>query len=321
MTRITTIQELISLLQDTLLAEAKIITLDIPESINQAFVIQISPDNGIESWNLMRSLLNQTKCYPVIVSSQEYPHTSEDWEQSMLSSNFFSRCFFEEEVNGRDDKAVDIQNIIARSHLFDIEQFMEEDDDYFWDQFEDEERAEMLMVQIDDIRERYGSAPTLDQLKEIVTGDGENKSLNLEKWVFEWEISHFEDEKVAIFKGKIHEREWFSTYQKHFALMLLPTGNGWETLAYLHWYGSLFLTSSGAIAFLKKWYENHQAELVCHYGTVIDLKVPQKPQTIQQAFNLAIEHSIFSNYTISGGIRDYARELMHHHHWSFHERP
>jgi Domain of unknown function (DUF4253) len=323
MTRITTIQELSLLLGNTLLAQAKVISLDIPQSDAQAFAIQIHPENGIEAWELMRSLIVQTKCYPVIVDSQEYPSTSEDWEQSMRGSNFFSRWYYEEEVNGREDQAVDIQSIIARSQLFDIDQFIEEDEDYFWDQFEDEERSEMLMGFIDKIRERYGSAPTLDQLKLIVTGDGDHESIKLEKWLFEWEISHFDHDKVAAFTGKKFQHDWFNKYQKHIALMLLPTENGWETLAYLHWYGSLFLTSGGAIAFLKKWYEQHQAELVCHYGTVIELKVPKLPRTIQEAFNFAVEHSIFSGYTVSnsGSIREYARELMHYYHWYFHERP
>jgi len=54
-----------------------------------------------------------------------------------------------------------------------------------------------------------------------------------------------------------------------------------------------------------------------------DYKVPKLPQAIQKAFNLAIEHNIFSGYTISnhGFIREYARELMKRYHWSFRKRP
>jgi len=321
MSRITTTQELTSLLENTILAEAKIISLDIPESSDRAFAIQINPDNGMEVWNLMRSLLDTTKCYPVIIEGVEFPPT--DYEDPMQNKDLFPRWWYEQEVSGREDKAVDITSIISRSKTFDVDKCIEDDDDYFWEQFEDEEREEMLMIQIDRIRERYGIAPTLDQLKLIVTGDGEHEDLNLEKWLFEWAIEHNSLEKVTAIAGEIHQGDWFNSYHKHIALILLPTEYGWETLAYIHWYGSNFISSDGAIAFLKKWHENYQAELVCHYGTVIDLKVLKLPQTIQEAFNMAIEHNTFSGYTLSnhGGLREYARELMLRYHWSFHERP
>jgi hypothetical protein len=69
--RISTLQELVPLLENTILAAAKVITIDIPESGDRAFAIQINPENGIEAWNLLRSLLDITKCYPVIVCNQE----------------------------------------------------------------------------------------------------------------------------------------------------------------------------------------------------------------------------------------------------------
>jgi hypothetical protein len=320
--RITTVQELLPLLENTILSGTKVITIDIPEYCDRAFAIKISSDNGMEAWNLMRSMLDITKCYPVIVASTEYPTTSEDWEQSMLNSDFFTRWSYKGEVNGM-DRSVDIKSIISHSKIFDVDKCIEEDDDYFWEQFEDEERAESLGREITCIKERYGIAPTLDQLQLIVTGDGEHEAINLERWLFEWEVEHNPLDKVVAFTDKIHQGNWFNSYHKHIALMLLPTEYGWETLAYMHWYGSGFISSGGAIAFLKRWYENYQAELICHYGTVIDLKVPKLPETIQEAFNLAIEHNTFSSYTVSnhGFIREYARELMHRYHWSFHERP
>jgi hypothetical protein len=322
--RISTLQELVPLLENTILADAKVITIDIPESGDRAFAIQINPENGIEAWNLLRSLLDITKCYPVIIEGVEFPPT--DYEDRMQNKDLFPRWWYEQEVNGREDKAVDIKSIISRSKTFDVDKCIEDDDDYFWEQFEDEERAEFLMGEITCIKERYGIAPTLDQLQLIVTGDGEHEALNLEKWLFEWEIDHNPLDQVVALTDKIRQGDWFDHFPKHsrhIALLLLPTEYGWETLAYLHWYGSGSITSGGAIAFLKRWYENYQAELICHWGTIIDLKVPKLPQTIQEAFNLAIEHNTFSSYTVSnhGFIREYARELMLRYHWSFHERP
>jgi hypothetical protein len=320
-TRITTVQELLPLLENTILADTKVITIDIPEYCDRAFAIKITSDNGMDAWNLMRSMLDITKCYPVIIEGVEFPPT--DYEDPMQNKDLFPRWWYEQEVNGREDKAVDIKSIISRSKTFDVDKCIEDDDDYFWEQFEDEERAETLMGEINEIKQRYGIAPTLDQLQLIVTGDGEHEAINLERWLFEWEIEHNPLDRVVALTDEVHQGDWFDGYQKHLALILLPTEYGWETLAYLHWYGSGSITSGGAIAFLKRWYEKYQAELVCHYGTVIDLKVPKLPQTIQEAFNLAIEQNTFSGYTLSnhGGLREYARELMHRYHWSFHERP
>jgi len=248
--RINTTQELIPLLQNTLLAEAKVISLDIPESSDRAFAIQINSENGMEAWNLMRSLLDITKCYPVIVEGIEFPPT--DCEDTMRNGDFFSRWWYEQEVEGMEDQTVGIESVISRSKIFDLDKCIEEDDYYFWEQFEDEEREEMLMIQIDRIRERYGIAPTLDQLKLIVTGDGEHEDLNLEKWLFEWAIEHNSLEKVTAIAGEIHQGDWFNSYHKHIALILLPTEYGWETLAYIHWYGSNFISSDGAIAFFEE---------------------------------------------------------------------
>jgi hypothetical protein len=254
MSRITTIQELTPLLDNTLLADAKVIALDIPDSSDRAFAIQINSDNGIEAWELMKSLLDQTKCYPVIVQGIEFPPMSEDCEDGMRNRDFFSRWWYQQEVNGMEDRTVDIQSIISRSKIFDVDKCIEEDDDYFWEQFEDEERAEFLMGNIDEIRERYGNAPTLDQLQLIVTGDGEHEAINLERWLFNWEIDHNPLDQVVAFTGEIHQGDWFDHFSKHsryIALLLLPTEYGWETLAYLHWYGSGSISSGGAIAFLK----------------------------------------------------------------------
>lgn len=74
-TRLTTVPEILQLLENTILAEAKVITIDIPEYSDRAFAIKISSDNGMEAWNLMRSMLDITKCYPVIIEGVEFPPT------------------------------------------------------------------------------------------------------------------------------------------------------------------------------------------------------------------------------------------------------
>lgn len=64
MTRIDTINEIVVLLENTLLAGSQVIELEIPESADRALAIEINPENGIAAWKLMRSLLDRTQRHP-----------------------------------------------------------------------------------------------------------------------------------------------------------------------------------------------------------------------------------------------------------------
>ncbi len=91
----------------------------------------------------------------------------------------------------------------------------------------------------------------------------------------------------------------------------------------MHWYGSSGSGSDGAIAFLKRWHDKYQAELVCHFGTVLNLNVGKLPQTPMEAFNLMVEQYTLSDYAMrhNFNMREYARYLMKVDYWYFHDRP
>jgi hypothetical protein len=323
MPRIDTIIEIVGLLENTLLAGSKVIDLEIPGSIDRALAIEINPENGIAAWKLMRSLLDRTKRYPVIVDSCEYPSTSKDWETSMRRSDLFRRSDYEEEVKGEEDTSTDPESIIARSMMFDIDTCIRDDANNFWEPFDDEERDEFLQGKLDDIQEYFGDAPALEQVRQIVIAYGAFNEINLERWLFQWELDNFGDRETIDLEDKIDQHDWFWPHG-HIALILLPTEYGWQTPAYMYW--DAYAGGIGgipAITFLKRWYEKYQAELVCFHGTIIDIKVNKVPQTYQEAFALAVEHYTFSNYEITQGysLRGYARQLMERYPWRFHERP
>ncbi len=78
------------------------------------------------------------------------------------------------------------------------------------------------------------------------------------------------------------------------------------------------------IALLKYWHEKYGSELVCHYGTVLQLTTKTLPTSPDEAFQLAWEQqTIAPCTTILPGIslRDHARELLHTYRWFLHERP
>ena len=91
--------------------------------------------------------------------------------------------------------------------------------------------------------------------------------------------------------------EWYEPINQTLALLLLPVQNSWEILAYIHWYGAGYLGSDQVMAMLKYWHEQYEIELVCHYGTMLQLTVKSKPKTFKEALQLAIEQEIIAPCT------------------------
>jgi Domain of unknown function (DUF4253) len=348
---INTLPEIVDLLKDTFLADAQVLELEIPESKDRAFAIQINPENGYAAWNLMYSQIDKTGRYPVIVRADSYyPVMTDDgkyemllknWEDGTRNSTFFSRTYYEEDRNRAGGIAP--SQIIERSKSFDVDKYIAaEDEDFLLWQFDEEEIEDILIGEIESLEEKYGKAPEIEEFlqalglsdKELgatLTGEDINEE-KLERWLFEWELASGDYEKAIIYNGIIRKRDWFgSDYYKssglidtnQYSIILFPTKNSWEVLAYMHWYGSLLSGSDGAIAFLKRWHDNYQAELVCHFGTVLNLNVGKRPQTPMEAFNLMVEQYTLSDYDMrhNFSMREYALYLMKVEHWCFHERP
>jgi hypothetical protein len=118
--------------------------------------------------------------------------------------------------------------------------------------------------------------------------------------------------------------EWYEPIDQPLALLLLPVENSWEILAYLHWYGAESLGSDTVMAMLRYWHKKYQIELVCHYGTMLQLKAKNKPKTCQEALQLAIEQEIIAPCTtmLPGiSLEDHACALLKSDYWFLHERP
>jgi hypothetical protein len=347
---INTLPEIVDLLKDTLLADAQVMELEIPESEDRAFAIRINSDNGYAAWDLMYSQIAKTGRYPIIVTASNYypvivddgkiEMLSRNWEESIIAADFFNRFGYEEEQNR--EGGITPSQIIERSKSFDVDKYIEAEDEEFllW-QFNEEEIEDILIGEIESLEEKYDKAPKMEELLQVlgltdkelgVTIIGEDiHEEKLERWLFEWELANGDYEKASSYEGTIYERDWLGEYYQRneipnyteYSIVLCPTDNSWEVLAYMHWYGSLGVGSDGAIAFLKRWHDNYQAELVCHFGTVLNLNVGKRPQTPMEAFNLMVEQYTLSNYGMSHNfsMREYALYLMKVDYWYFHERP
>lgn len=107
-------------------------------------------------------------------------------------------------------------------------------------------------------------------------------------------------------------------------LVLLPTPHSEEALAYLHWYGMERGRADGFIALLRRWREQHGAELWAHYGTMLEFTVRQPPQDFDSALALAREHDLAAPCTLALpgiALRHHALGLVGHGTWFLHERP
>lgn len=92
----------------------------------------------------------------------------------------------------------------------------------------------------------------------------------------------------------------------------------------MRWYGSDFNNSENSelvIALLKYWHEKYGSELVCHYGTILQLTTKKLPTSPEEAFQLAWEQEVITPYlSIETDLSDHARELLHSYRWFLHER-
>ena len=104
----------------------------------------------------------------------------------------------------------------------------------------------------------------------------------------------------------------------------MPTINSWEIPAYISWYGAESCSSELVVALLKYWHEKYGAELVAHYGTMLQLVTQTLPTSPEEAFRLAWEQQVIAPCTtcLPGiSLRNHAREMLHCHQWFLHERP
>jgi hypothetical protein len=108
-------------------------------------------------------------------------------------------------------------------------------------------------------------------------------------------------------------------------LLDLPITHSEHAVAYVSFYGA---EGKGGherlIAILRSWRERFGAELVANWGTMLQFAVARPPQTLDEAFVLAIEHDLVAPCTLAlpgETVRDHARFLWRRPTWFLHERP
>ena len=145
---------------------------------------------------------------------------------------------------------------------------------------------------------------------------------DLERWLFDWENRNGGGNGVT--GGDAAYLGWFEPVNQPMALLLLPTPNSWETPAYIQWYGAEALGSPTVVAALREWNARYGAELVAHFGTMLQLVTARRPATPDEAFHLAWQQEGLAPCTtlLPGvSLRHHARVLLQADKWFLHERP
>ena len=304
---ITTEDELRALLSTTSLSERPVTSVPVLKTDETAFAIDIRPAEIDSAGQTLRDLVDQTGRWPIVSSA--WGSTSDSLDRRLAEEDPFSRFFFKE-APGADD--VSPRALIKKSKLVDPEQFVAQLDARSAIHMNDGWAADWLEEELDTCMATIGRLPEQDELDDDIA----NPVLRVDRWIYEQLLNSGKPPENVV-----TQVEWYEPDNAY--MMLLPVTCGWDALAYYHFFGAQE-GSEYYIAVGKRWEERFGAELVCHYGTMLQCRVLNPPTNPSDAWQLAREHDLLSSNTLGStgtSVRDYARGLTSINRWFLHDRP
>jgi hypothetical protein len=303
---LTTLDELSQILQTYHIDAEDLEELEIETASARALALAIDPTHELDVWHTFHRLLPQTQRYPLLV---------EDWGNDRA---FFSPYWYEQERSVGHIPDVTPAAILAMVPYADIDAYLRRQASSGRERLMDE-----IAWELERTERQCGICPAKEVVLSLVEQQAIQSLVDLERWLFQWECQTLGATQALVPPDTSH-LEWFSAKTIPSTLLLLPVVHGWDTLAYLHWYGALHSGTPLAIQFLQKWQRDYQAELVCNYGTMLQFLVGRAPAAPDEAFQLAWEQVALAECTtiLPGvSIRDHARALLTMDRWFIHERP
>lgn len=187
-----------------------------------------------------------------------------------------------------------------------------------YDLLEEDDLEDAVELEVMRTRRLLGVAPSAD---EVVAALGpECRRAELDRWLLDWEEGH--GDEVAVPDGYLR---WFEPGDQCW-IVFVPTPESGAALAYMPFYGEAVgaLTAERLVAIATSWEHRFGAELVAHWGTMLEFTVARPPRTLDQAWQLAWDHYRVAVTTLSGpgvSVRNHARALVGRDAWFLHERP
>jgi hypothetical protein len=275
--------------------------LPILDTRERAYACPMTSKDVVPTWRAARSLVEKTGRWPIIVIGAE--------------NDLFSRFYFEEAPDTDD---VSPRALIAAAGKVDVDAFMKRKRREM-DEASPPDMEDLLSFHLDATRQYFDDAPTeADVASARVDGKPITSELQLERWLLDWELARGPNKQLS----QLHE-PWYEP-DEEMTLVFLPVNQPWDALAYINMYGTSDYGSENYIALARRWQEKYGAELVCHYGTMLQCLLTRPPATIQEAFEVAQQQYLFAPCTLqlSGTtLRHHAAGLVGYDRWFLHERP
>ena len=229
---INSLDDISALLRGTKLEASTEVELDIPGSSNCAFAIKVNCENSIRAWNLLRSLVDETERYPVLAGEGAFG--SLNWIEYLNERELFSRLNFYSELYDSEDKNCSPEAIIARYKRINLEQELEQRqqrESYF-------SLDEAINIGIECTSANFGIAPSREAISTSFQSHLGNITnsvvVEIEDWLFDWKRQYVAPE-LALAPPDLEYLylDWYEPKDTlDYTLVLLPTANSWEALAY-----------------------------------------------------------------------------------------
>lgn len=293
-------------------AKPNILELDISDTGKKAFAIEIDENTRYELWGHFKNLTSELQMYPIV--SATWGSGALSWAENVKCEDVFSRFYYEEEAP---DKNVSPVSIIALSESTSYESVLDKHNRVY-----SRDIVDSTAYYIDGLKRLFGKAPSEQEILDQMSSGRIGDYFDLNKWFFDWSVKEIGVERLS--RESAAFLDWYEPVGQRELLLLLPTLNSWEAIAYMHWYGACSTTTEKAISLLRKWNAKYGAEIVAHYGIMLHLVVSRRPSTTGEAFELAKEQESLAPYTtvLSGAtLSDLAIALMTRDNWFLHERP
>jgi len=308
-------EELHALLADTEWQDAACVRFPMPGHGQSALALQVTAYDAISAWRQLRDRIAITGRWPVVTAAWT-GHGA--WTGIMAEANFFDRFEYGHVRPGSHRIDQSAQAILARSWDVDIDGFLRDCNGY-WESRIDE----FIRFQLEAMLHRHGNAPDHAEVVRAAASVDAPKARAVERFLLDWEIAQSGLPQILDEAGLTY-LDWFEPPGNPMALLLMPFTRGSEVLAHMHWFGSGTISSEMAIACLRRWEDHYGAELVAHYGTMLQMTVARRPVDIDEAFELAWEQERVAPCTTAlpgVTLRDHAKALLKTDRWFLHERP
>ena len=293
--------EVADLLRGSVLDGRPVASISIPGEQEQALAVPCGAEEVLLAWRCVRRALERTQRWPVVVAGWGGP----------LGPDLFSRFPYDHGAGGE----TSVKAIVARAENI-------QSDDVFadWARVDDEWDASEYLesFELRHTKDFVGEAPSAEEVR-LALGARPTHA-ELDRWLLDWEeargSSRVETDSYL---------DWFEPTGIDVGVILLPTPHGWHALAFMSFFGAE--GPGGAeklIAVLRSWNDRYGAELVAHYGTMLELQVGRPPRNVDEAWQLAREQELVAQCTTAlPGIplRHHARTLVGRSAWFLHERP